>query len=388
LHGGSGGAEGEYWPKVVEGFNQRQSRARAVFEPWPAGQSPLTLGAAGSLGDVMRLVAFSTYSQVAAKGFLKDLAPLIAKDRYDLKPFYAAALDTLKFRGKQFGLPHIAHPGFCGQFINLEALKQAGLPEPNEATWTLADLQRIARQLSAAGRDAGEQWGMWPATNVQHVTVAARAHGGNTLDKDGKRSLIGEPASAQGVQFLADLIHRDRAAPPPGVLEGSDVQNLIAGRVALVWTNFGIINTLRRQGQGLQWRVFLGPKGPQGRGFFMGVDAASQNAESKHPDQAFELVKYVVSREVSLGWFDHGFAPGGRHDTWNDPKITADAAFKVFARAMDEAAPLHLPHNGLITDYNNALSAELANVWAGKVSVRDGVEAARRAGQEVLDRPG
>src|SRR5919108_1921707 len=76
LHGGSAGAEGEYWPKVVSSFNERQRRARATFEPWPAGQTPLTLGAAGSLGDVMRLVAFGTYSQVAAKGFVEDLAPL------------------------------------------------------------------------------------------------------------------------------------------------------------------------------------------------------------------------------------------------------------------------------------------------------------------------
>ena len=67
----------------------------------------------------------------------------------------------------------------------------------------------------------------------------------------------------------------------------------------------------------------MGPKGSTGRGFFTGVDAASQNAASKVPDAAFEVVQHVVSKEVSLGWFDVGFAPGARIDTWTDPKVAA-----------------------------------------------------------------
>ena len=390
LHGSSAGAEGEYWPKVAAAFNEKQSKARVTFEPWPPDQAGvpavITLGTAGTLGDAMRLVAFGTYSQVAAQGFLKDLGPLIGRDKYDLRAFYAAAVETLKFRTKQFGLPHIAHPGFCGIYLNLDALGAAGGREPDENAWTLADLGTLARQLSQPARSVGEQWGIFPPTNVQHLTVAARAHGGNVLDSAGKRSLVAEPAAAQGIQFIADLILRDRAAPPPGTLMGNDQQNFIQGNVAAAWTNFGIINMLRRQAQGLRWKVFLGPKGPQGRGFFTGVDAVSQNAQSAQPDQAFELCKFICSKEISLGWFDHGFAPGARQDTWNDPKIAADSAFRVFTRAMTEAAPLNLPNNGLITDYNAALTRELTPLWTGRAALREALEAARRAGQEVLDR--
>jgi len=390
LHGSSAGAEGEYWPKLVAQFNEHQTKAHATFEPWPPDQAGvpavITLGTAGTLGDVMRLVAFSTYSQVAAKGFLKDLAPHVSRDKYDLKVFYPAAVETLKFRTKQYGLPHIAHPGFCGIYVNQDAMGAAGAREPDENAWALADLSAFTKQLSQQARSAGDQWGIFPPITVQHLTVAARAYGGNVLDKDGKRSVVAEPAAVQGIQFLADLILRDRAAPPPGTLQGNDQQNFIQGSVAAAWTNFGIINPLRRQAQGLRWKVLMAPKGPQGRGFFVGVDAASQNAQSKQPDQAFELCKFICAKAISLGWFDYGFAPGARQDTWNDPKIAADAAFKVFTRAMGEAAPLNLPDNGLITDYNNALTRELANLWTGKSSVRDATEAARRAGQEVLDR--
>ena len=384
LHGGSGGAEGDYWPKVASGFNARQSKIRVTFEPWAPDRGPQVLGAAGQLGDVMRLVASSEYSQVAAKGMLKDLAPLVAQDKYDLKQFYPAAVETLRFRSKQFGLPHIAHPGFCALFANTDVLKQMGAPEPDEMTWTFAQFQAMAGRLSGA-RD-GSRWGLWPPTGFQHVIVAARAHGGEVMSRDGKKALIADPASVQGVQFLADLIHKERAAPPSGTLTGSADTNLLSGQVAMVWTNFGIINTLRKQAQGVQWKAFLSPKGPQSRGFFMGVDAAAMGGTTKHPDAAFELVKYVVSKDVSLGWFDVGFAPGGRPDTWNDPKVAGDPAFKVFARAMGEAAPYNLPDNGLISDFNGALNKELGAIWSGQASAKDATEAARRACQEVLDR--
>ena len=55
---------------------------------------------------------------------------------------------------------------------------------------------------------------------------------------------------------------------------------------------------------------------------------------------------------------------------------------------MPEAAPLILPDNGLTSDYNSALTGQLGAIWAGKSSIKDAVEAARRAGQEVLDRTG
>lgn len=390
LHGSTTGAEGDYWPKVVTSFNAKGGRTKVTFEAWPPDQNnvpaAITLAAAGSLGDVMRLVVTSNYSQMAARGHLADLGPLVAREKLDLAAFYPAATETLRFRGKAFGLPHIAHPGFCGLFVNLDTWAQAGLPEPDEASWTFASLQESLRQVQS--RRADGQWAIFPPTLIQHLTVAARAFGGNVIDKDGKRSMIASAEAATGIEWLSNLILRDRVAPAPGTLQGGDQQNFAGGQVAAAWTNFGVINGLRKQAQGLRWKVFMGPRGSAGRGFFTGVDSASQNAASKVPDAAFEVVQHVVSKEVSLGWFDHGFAPGARIDTWTDPKVAADDAFKVFAKAFTEASPFYLPDNGLIVDYNAALNKELGAMWKGEVPVRDALENARRAGQEVLDRTG
>ena len=388
LHGSTTGAEGDYWPKVVASFNAKGGRTKLTFEAWPPDQNSvpasITLAAAGSLGDVMRLIVTSNYSQMAARGYLADLGPLVARDKMDLSVFYPAATEKLRFRGKAFGLPHIAHPGFCGLFLNLDLWAQAGLPEPDDSMWTFASVQDSLRTLQSRRGDG--QWAIFPPTLIQHLTVAARAFGGNVIDKDGKKSTIAATEAATGIEWLSNLILRDRVAPAPGVLQGGDLQNFVGGQVAAMWTNFGVINGLRKQAQGLRWKVLMGPKGSTGRGFFTGVDSASQNAASKVPDAAFEVVQHVVSKEVSLGWFDVGFAPGARIDTWTDPKVAADDAFKVFARAFSEASPFYLPDNGLIVDYNGAINKELVPMWKGDLPLRDALENARRAGQEVLDR--
>ncbi len=388
VFGAAGGVKNRFFPEQVTGFNAKQSRITASFSPWPPGQTPMTLGAAGSLPDTMDLVASGIFAPSAAKGFCRDLGPLMSQAKVDLKPFYPAALDSMKFRAKQYALPYIAHPGYSTYYANLDLLQQAGVREPDDTTWTWAQAQAMARQLSAAGRGVGDVWGMAPPTEVLHVTVAARAFGGNVLDKDGKRSIIAETAAAQGVQWIADLLARDRGAPLPGVLTGSQPQSLVGGQVAMVWFNLAVIDPLRQQSQGMRWRAYLAPKGPQSRGLFLGVDGIGISSDSKQPDAAFELAKHFASKEAAMAMLDLGHVPGARQDTWNEPKVTNDPALKVLSRAMAEAAPLIYPANGLTTEYNQALAKELANIWSGKVSVKDGLEATRRAGQEVLDQGG
>jgi len=386
---GSGVSEVEYWEKVVGRFNERQRRARATFEAFPPDKGPVVLAVSGTLGDIVRLGGFGgQFPEMAVKGFLKDTAPLIQRDRYDLKQFHPASIETLKLRGKQFGLPHVSHPGFSGHYVNLDALAQAGVPEPNDATWTLTQLEDLARRLATSGRTGNDnKWVMWAPTQLQHVIVAARAYGGEVISKDGKRSLIAEPASVEALQWIADLLHRHRLAPPPGTLQGSAVNNFMQGNVAIAWWNMFIMGTLAQQAQGVRWKVLLAPKGPKERGIFMTTDPAAQHAGSAQPDQAFELLKHVLSKESNFAWFDMTGNPGGRVDFWTDKRVTDDPATTVFGRAIAESQPLHHVDNGTGDEHNRVVTQELNAIWSGKAGVRDAADAARRAAQEVMDRP-
>jgi multiple sugar transport system substrate-binding protein len=379
----------DYWVKLVGTYNSRQGTVRAAFETFPPDKGPAVLAASGALADVVRLGGFGgEYPGMAVPGYLRDLAPYVQRDRYDLKQFYAASIETLRLQGKQTALPFTAHPGFCAQYVNLDVLAQAGIPEPNDATWTLAELLEIGKRLSNTlrGGAGGDRWAMWPPTQLQHVIVATRAFGGEVISRDGKRSPIADPASVQGITYVADLILRDRVAPPPGALQGAGVDNFIRGNVAVLWWNMFIQSTLALQGQGVRWKAFLQPKGPRERGIFMTTDSIAMNAASKYPDQAFDVLKHFTSKEANFEWFDITKTPGARVDFWADQRVLSDPASKVFARAMDESAPLNHVANGLGDEHNKAVNDALATIWSGKASVKDAAEAARRAAQEVMDR--
>lgn len=384
---GSGVSEVEYWEKIVARFNERQRRAHATFEAFPPDKGPQVLAVAGALGDVVRAGGWGgEFPGLAVKGFLRDVAAHVQRDRYDLKQFYPASIETLKLRSKQFGLPHVAHPGFSGQYINLDALAQAGIPEPNDSTWTHADLDAMLKRLAAAGRNEGSRWAAWAPTQLQHLLVAARAYGGDLISRDGKRSLVAEPESVAGIQYVADLIVKNRLAPPPGTLQGAAVNNLIQGNVATAWWNMFIIGALKQQGQGLRWKVLLAPRGPQGRGIFMTTDPITLGAGAKAPDQAFEFAKHAISRESNLDWYDMTGNPGGRVDFWEDKRVADDPVSKVFARAVTESTPLNHVDNGRGDEHNQALDKALAAIWSGTATVKDATDTARRAAQEIMDR--
>ena len=170
-------------------FNQRQSKIRATFEPFPPDLGPAIMAVAGTLGDVVRLGGWGgQYPDMAVRTFLKDLGPLVQRDRYDLGAVLRrVSIETLKRLGKQFALPHVAHPGFSGQYVNLDALAQAGIPEPNDATWTLTELEEIGKRYAASQGGSGSgRWAAWPPRNCS-TSSSPRAFGGEVLSQDGKR---------------------------------------------------------------------------------------------------------------------------------------------------------------------------------------------------------
>jgi ABC-type glycerol-3-phosphate transport system substrate-binding protein len=384
---GSGVSEVEYWEKIVTRFNEQQRRARATFEAFPPDKGPEVLAVAGSLGDVARVGGWGgQFPGLAVRGYLLDLAPHVQRDKYDLKQFYPASIETLKLRGKQYGLPHVAHPGFGAQYVNLDALAQAGIAEPNDATWTHADLDALLKRLAAAGRNDGSKWAAWAPTQLQHLLVAARSYGGELISRDGKKSLVAEPETQAGLQLVADMVAKNRLAAPPGTLPGAAVNHLIQGNVAVVWWNMFIIGTLKQQAQGLRWKALLAPRGPKGRGIFMTTDPITLGASSKAPDQAFEFAKHAITKEANLDWYDMTGNPGGRVEFWEDRRVTDDPASKVFARAIAESTPLNHVDNGRGDEHNQALDKALAPIWTGDATVKEATDAARRAAQEIMDR--
>ncbi|MBI3974546.1 MAG: extracellular solute-binding protein [Chloroflexi bacterium] len=89
----------------------------------------------------------------------------------------------------------------------------AGVDKPGPG-WTWTQFVEAGKRLTRTGER--EQWGTMAANSIPLLLSLIWAHGGELVNKEGRRSPLAEPAARQGIQFWADLMQRHRIAPLPG----------------------------------------------------------------------------------------------------------------------------------------------------------------------------
>ena len=127
-----------------------------------------------------------------------------------------------------------------------------------------------------------------------------RSLGGDVLDKDRKRFVLDQPAGAGAVQWVADLMVKQKVAPPFASLAGpGDRAPFIQGRTALVPDIFPFIGTVQTGSQGtVEFDVAPVPKGPSGR---INRNVAGTYILLKNFRNApvgWELIKFLSTKET------------------------------------------------------------------------------------------
>ena len=98
-------------------------------------------------------------------------------------------------------------------------------------------------------------------------------------------------------------------------------------------------------GPDFPWGQFLFPDLPGGKGSRTHVDSGSQalavNENSKHPDEAFDLIRYIVGYEAQTAMSQEGNSPAARVDVpWPAPLTDAYNAFKDANQSLPWACGL------------------------------------------------
>jgi ABC-type glycerol-3-phosphate transport system substrate-binding protein len=110
---------------------------------------------------------------------------------------------------------------------------------------------------------------------------------------------------------------------------------------------------------------------------------------TKHPREAWELLKHLTSHEVGVQkvLIESG-SPGGRPDVWNDQRLWSFQPFyKVGATLMAEAKPPFVAYNLRTPEVTATLEQTLQDVWSSKVSPPTGADQTAQAMQAILDQP-
>jgi multiple sugar transport system substrate-binding protein len=280
--------------------------------------------AAGSPPDIVFAHDNDIASFVEA-GYIQPVDEMAGVDAFlaDLLPFDRAGLN---YKGKTWGTPYY---GDVMAFIyNTDMMKKAGISE-TPVTWD--DVMAQALQVKKAGvLDTPIVFPM-DNTSARHWMAAIHGSGGEMFDADDKPIFAGQDDTA--VEFLTWLVSARKA----GVLDPASLglgttsgkQAFQAGSAAFMTDahyDMKAINDPTQSKVAGSCAQMLMPsltdKGPHGT---IGFSAAyCISAKTKHPQEAWEFIKYLANVAASRELFlRDGQAPVYK-SLEKDPQVLAD----------------------------------------------------------------
>ena len=325
--------------------------------------------ASNTAADVMEL-SHAFWPSLKTKGVLLDLLPIIRKTGYDLDGFYPQLLDNFYYNGGLYGFP--VNASTCALYYNKTLFDKAGIPYPDK-TWTWDTFLGAAKKLTkydASGRAV--QWGasigkssgfaLW-----NPILVFLWQNGADMLNDDYTEFVMNSPEAVEALQFLVDLRLKHRVAPTP--FEEADLGNLfMSGRVAMEVNHRAMVPAYK-QITTFEWDVAHLPYKKE-RATTLGAPCFCISAKTKHPEEAFKLLSYIVGEGQRFN-----MSLGNSIPTRKDPAllelnlVPPPENGVVFIDAVEYGHKV--PYNPVWSEMDGIMTKALDLVWLGRKSVQD-----------------
>jgi multiple sugar transport system substrate-binding protein len=281
---------------IVKGFTDANPTitVNVTVSDWDAYWDKVQTGLAGGAAPDVFAMDGPIGPDYQTRNVLMDLSPLIQAESYDMTQLDANAVRQFTAKdGKVFGLPRDLN--VIALFYNKAMFDAASVPYP-DATWDWAKLVAVAKQLTldTNGDKTNDQWGLYTETTDMENAWSSFVWqaGGDVLTADGTKSALDKPESAAGIQFLSDLIWKEKVVPDPALFaETGDAfeQGVAAMEINGSW----LVPT--HLAAGIELGIAQLPKGPAGQATSVNATGAVIYKDTKSPEASWALVKYLAS---------------------------------------------------------------------------------------------
>ncbi len=339
---------------------------------------------AGAAPDLMSIHG-AFFVPFATAGALLDITERAEQDaEFKLSDFYPGLLDLCRVEGRLYSIPRYA--SVYSMFYNKTLFDRAGVPYPGSGpSWTWDDFRSTAKALTKDENADGvpEQYGcaidFWGARIYPWVWQ----NGGQVISPDKKRAMLSSPATQEALQFLVDLKAKDKVAPQSVEDERRGSKELFKmGRVAMYMSGPWDVQEFERMPD-LVWDVAPLPQKKQ-KASLLGTENYAIGAKTKMPDQAWALLKFLLSPEVQKTVAEEIGKMPSRISVAEGPFLAQKVGYnrRVFVEALAYGKmPPNIPGwNEVLDIMQRALDA----IWQGKASVSEATKQADREINEVL----
>jgi multiple sugar transport system substrate-binding protein len=370
---------------IVDAFHAANPdvTVNVTVSDWNEFWTKLETGLAGGAAADVFAMDGPLFPDYQVRDVLLDLKPYIDKEKYDLtKLADQGVADFTTTGGGQYGLPRDLNTVVL--YYNKAMFDAAGLPYPDD-TWDWAKLVEVGKKLTldTNGDGTTDQWGLYTETgDMENAWLSfVWQNGGDVLAPDGKTTVVDSPQAAGGIQFLQDLIYKDKIVPEPSVFAATGdafEQGLAAMEINGSW----LVPT--HTAAGIDFGIAPIPSGPAGRFTSVNPTGAVVNKGTKSPDAAWRFVKYLASPEAQTKLMElHASLPVSKEVLSGAYSTSFDGA-KVLADSLTYAKlkPSFAGYN----EFNTMLQGELdTNVFlAPNKTAQDAVTGVTPALNEFL----
>jgi len=299
--------------EIREEFERRHPGVRIQFEQIPGfGQyAPklLMMHVSGSMPDVISLDA-SSGAVFMDNGVLRDLAPFIRDDTtFQLEQYFDRLVDIFRRDSRLYSIPFDFTPMMM--YYNKRLFDEAGVPYP-KPDWTWDDFLRIARALTNRdGPFEKHQYGFYFMNVMPFWLPWLWTNGGDVLGPDGRQATghFDGPRSLEAMRFLTDLMLVHRVAPTIDEGKAAGVDLFRAGRAAMDLKGHWMMIDYRADN--IDFGVAPLPTNTGKPTTVVYVTGLSIPAKARHPELAWEYIKYMTSKEVQIKRVSSGLAISG-----------------------------------------------------------------------------
>jgi len=314
---------------------------------------------------------------------LLDLSPYMAQDNVPMSAFGQSLISPFSCSGQVYGIPK--DWSTLAIFYNKQMLQKAGLAVP-PANWTWNDLRLYARKLTVLSD-----------THIYGITLAAMssrwlaflfANGGSVLNANGTRATFNNQAGVDALNFYASFQKDDGSSVMPVNLvapawRGDTLQAFGEQRVAMVIEGSWLIPYMQQKFPSVQYGIAPLPFTPAGkRANLLFTNAWAAYRNTRHPEAAWELIKYLTGQEAQGHVIQAGFALPSLKSLATDAALASHPDLRVFL----DAGPYSIAdYFGVYDDFiHHRLDLAVGNVLSGNTDAQTALDNAATQINQVL----
>jgi multiple sugar transport system permease protein len=305
-------------------FEARNPGIRIQFIKQNEGRKEETMIAGGDAPDIVSFGLDKAHYYVTAR-VVRDLSPLMTEeDRAGLEAFFPATSAPFRAGGRLYALPWGYVPFIL--FYNKNLFDKYGVPYPTDR-WTWEEYRRAAKAMThdLDGDGITDEFGASFAQWQEGYYCWIYQNGGRVLTPDASRATFDDPRVVEAAGFLHRLTRDDRVMPTDVNKPKQTGMGLFeAGRLGMNGPTGSFYIPTYRSYERVDWDVASVPAGPSGKGTMVAPIGFGVTSQSRHPREAWALVKFLGSAEGQRILADSGlFVPCRRSVAFSDAFLKA-----------------------------------------------------------------